>query len=315
MGLKKVTTFLIIFFFAIFASSCSNNEPPPTAEKPVIKLLQREWLGSKLNNMVAKILLEEKLGYQVEIVDTPGEEQFEQLKQDQLHANLEIWPSGWLAEIEHYIQEEKSVEYGGELGVLGRIGWFIPSYLLKQHPELESWESLKNPELVQLFQTAETDDSGMLLSAPESWTTQDTKIIQALELPYELVHTTSETDLIERIEAAYRTEEPLLFYFWTPHFLFSKVELAQVKFPSHEGCDEQLAGSFCYYPVDIPFKTFWPGLRQEAPVAYQFLKQFNYTNEDQISMMGLVEIEDKTVEEAARIWIQNNRPTWELWMP
>ena len=47
----------------------------------------------------------------------------------------------------------------------------------------------------------------------------------------------------------------------------------------------------------------------------QFLRSFKYTNEDQIMMLGLVEIQGKTVEEAARTWIEQNENVWRAWIP
>ena len=35
----------------------------------------------------------------------------------------------------------------------------------------------------------------------------------------------------------------------------------------------------------------------------------------QIMMMALVEVQGKTVEEAARIWIEQNENVWSRWMP
>jgi len=318
---KQQTGFLLILIITIiFLAACGPTESPAMKEKerPVIKLLQRNWLGFELNNMVAKILLEEELGYKVEIGTVIGEEQFERLANGDLHAHLEIWSSLWAKETERYLNVEKSVEHGGELGVLGKVGWFIPSYMLIEHPELEDWEALSKPEIVELFRTPETGEKGMLVGAPLNWGTRDAEIIQELALPYEIITPESEDDLIARIESAYQAKEPILFYFWTPHYLFSKLELVQVKLPPpNEACYAKIVPEevVCYYPTEVLFKAFWSGLKDEAPSAYQFLKNFNYTNEDQISMMGMVEIEGRTVEEAARSWIENNRLTWELWMP
>ena len=93
---------------------------PASAEKPVIKLAVNPWTGSALNVAVAKIILEEKLGYTVERVDIDEFGQFPALATGDLHATLEVWPSGHAEDKKNYIDEQKVVEDGGPLG---HHGW------------------------------------------------------------------------------------------------------------------------------------------------------------------------------------------------
>ena len=41
-----------------------------------------------------------------------------------------------------YIEKQKVVEDGGPIGVVGRIGWYMPTYMVTAHPELATWEGL-----------------------------------------------------------------------------------------------------------------------------------------------------------------------------
>ena len=51
--------------------------PVESSERLVIRLAERNWVGADLNNAVAKIILEEELGYEVVFVPVEGYEQFE----------------------------------------------------------------------------------------------------------------------------------------------------------------------------------------------------------------------------------------------
>jgi glycine betaine/proline transport system substrate-binding protein len=53
-----------------------------------------------------------------------------------LHACLEVWPSGHAADIEEYIETDHAVQSAGPLGVVGKIGWYVPTYVVAQHLEL-----------------------------------------------------------------------------------------------------------------------------------------------------------------------------------
>ncbi len=61
-----------------------------------------------------------------------------------LDASLEVWPSGHADNYATYVDGLGTVEDGGPLGALGQIGWFPPSALLKEYPELASWEGSRS---------------------------------------------------------------------------------------------------------------------------------------------------------------------------
>ncbi|MCP4395879.1 MAG: hypothetical protein GY801_01015 [bacterium] len=60
-GLRH-TLLLLPAILCLVAACDRNRENAQQASTTVIKLAQRDWLSFKLSNMVAKILLEEKLG-------------------------------------------------------------------------------------------------------------------------------------------------------------------------------------------------------------------------------------------------------------
>ena len=297
----------------------SNTEATGAdGEKPLIKLAENPWSASALNVAVARILLEEELGYPVEVVTIGETPQWPAIAAGELHASLEVWPSGHAENVTEYIDNQKLVENGGPLGPIGKIGWYIPSYLLESHPELATWEGLKVPENAALFATAETGDKGQFLAGDPSWTQYDADIIANLGLNFQVVTAGSEEAVLAALDAAYSRQDPLLFYFYTPHAIHAKYELTEVELPPYsEECYAEAAsgGVDCDYPPDELFKIFWNGLAEEAPEAYTLLKNMNYTTEDQIGMIAAVELEGKSVEDAARDWLAANEDTWRAWLP
>ena len=184
-----------------------------------------------------------------------------------------------------------------------------------------SWEGFSDPDNAALFRTEETGDEGQYLAGDPSWIDYSSDIIQNLELNLEVVNVNGddyEGNLIAAVAEAYANEAPLLFYFWTPHWLFAKYDLQQVTLPPYS--DECYAmasdgGVDCAWPEDQLLKVFWSGLRDYAPDAHTFLSNFNYTNLDQIAMMASVQLEEKSPQEAAREWVDNNEDTWRQWLP
>ena len=315
---------LLVILLLALMSGCAVPAAPTTGattagggEKTTIKLAVNPWSASELNVAVAQILLKEQLGYPVETVEIAEQAQWAALAAGDLHASLEVWPSGHGANVAEYIEKQKVVEDGGPLGVVGRIGWYLPTYMVTEHPELATWEGLAKAEDAALFATAETGDKGQLLFGDPSWVTYEAYIIENLGLNFQIVQAGSEEAILSSLDAAYSRQDPVLFYFWTPHSIHAKYELTRVALPDHsEECyaKAESGGVDCDYPSDNLFKIFWPGLKEAAPDAYALLKNMSYTTEDQISMIAAVELEGQSVEDAARAWLDAHQETWQAWL-
>ena len=314
---KGIALLLCLLLLGTLLSACAP-EPTPEAPRTPIRIVANSWLASELNATVAKIMLEEELGYPVEIVYLDEEDQWEALANGDAHVNLEVWQTGRSEDVAYYIEAQGLVEQGGNLGPVGKIGWFIPAYMRAEHPELSTWEGFADPELARLFATEETGDRGQFLAGDPSWVQFEEQIIENLELPLQVVCANSEVAILEALATAYANQDPLLFYFWSPHWAFAQYDLIEVRLPpySPECYARQATGGVdCDYPAEQLFKIFWPGLREYAPEAYEFLQNFYYTNSDQIEMLAPVEIDGLTVEEAARAWIQNHPGLAQAWLP
>lgn len=295
--------------------SCTAKHDEP---KPTIRIAENPWTGSSINAHVAKIILEEKMGYPVEIVPIDGKAQWPALAKGSIHAGLEVWPSSRAEEIKQYIHDRKLVENIGLLGVVGKVNWYVPSYVVDKYPESATWEGFKDPRLAEIFKTAASGGKGRFLAGDPSWGQYDRDIIRNLGLDLRVVQAGSEKAILDALDTAYSRKQPILFYLWTPHAVHAKYRLTAIRLPAYsDACYAKAAegGVACEYPPEILFKVVWPGLKTMAPDVYQLLKNFTYPNEDQIAMLAMVELEGKTPEAAARAWIEKNPDKWEPWLP
>ena len=83
----------VLMLAALLLAACGGSSAT-NAPKIPLKLAENAWTGSSININVAKILLEEKLGYKVEIVTIDENAQWAALGNGDLSASLEVWPSG-----------------------------------------------------------------------------------------------------------------------------------------------------------------------------------------------------------------------------
>jgi glycine betaine/proline transport system substrate-binding protein len=274
------------------------------------------WLGSAANVGVAQDLLEQKLGYTVSTTDIDEYAQFKSLSNGDLDATLEVWPSGHAADYKKYIENANGVVDGGELGITGQIGWYIPTYMLQDHPELATWEGLKGNE--SLFQTADSGSAGQLLDGDPSYVTFDQPIADNLGLNLKVKYAGSEAAELTELDTAYSAQKPILMYFWTPHWAQEKYDLTLVQLPDvTPACEEAAANNpdayACAYPPDPLYKAFNEDLQTKAPAAFAFLSAMQWTVDDQ-NGVGLDIYNGMDPTDAAQKWIDANPTVWQPWV-
>ena len=305
---RKLTVVFLLLLVAVFAVACSSG-----GEKATITMIENPWPASGLNAAVAKIIVEKELGNPVEIIALDENAQWDALSAGDADANLEVWPSGHGERIAEYIDNLGTVENGGLLGPVGEIGWFVPSYVIEANPALATWEGYA--DAAADFASAETGDLGRFLGADPSWVQYDEQIIANLGLPFQVVWTGSEDALLAEVSSAYSREEPVLFYFYSPHAIFQQFDLTQVELPAYsDECYADPAMVDCAYPKDNLMKIFSAGLKDKDAAVYTFLANMSYGSDAQIEMLAMLN-DGKTVEEAAQAWVDAHEDVWKAWLP
>ncbi|WP_395155601.1 ABC transporter substrate-binding protein [Ilumatobacter sp.] len=287
------------------------------ASDEVIKLAVNPWNGSAVNVAVASQLISSEIGQTVEVVEVDENAQWAAINTADLSASLEVWPSGHAQNVVDFIDNaDGNVVNAGLLGPVGKIGWYIPTYMVDQHPELATWEGFKDPELAKLFATAETGDKGQFLGGDPSFVQFDEAIIANLGLELEVVYAGSEEAILAALDSAISREEPILIYLWTPHSAHNKYDLTEVKLPDYSDACAATApdGVDCDYPADNLFKIISADLTESSPAVASLLTKMNYTTADQVEMLASVETDGMSVEDAAASWIEAHPDTWKAWL-
>ena len=319
-----VAAIAVVALVAAACSDVSNDDTGGSASAAgvpdnsgtTVTLAINAWVGSEANVAVAKKLLEDKLGYTVETTEIDEFAQFPALSTGDVDATLEVWPSGHAKDYKKYIEGDNGVVDGGQLGVIGQIGWWVPTYMVDQNPDLATWQGLQGNE--DMFKTAESGDAGQLLDGDPSYVTFDQPIADNLGLNLKVVYAGSEAAELSALDAAYQKKDPILMYFWTPHWAQEKYDLTMVQLPEVTPACEAAASDnadayACAYPEDDLYKAFNADLQSRAPAAFAFLSAMSYTNDDQNSI-GLDISNKMDPEEAAQKWIDANPDVWQPWV-
>ncbi len=285
----------------------------PSGDKPTIKIVQNAWTASALEAEMAKQLIESKLGNKVEIVTIDENVMFAGLSAGDVDAVLEIWPSG-VDEKEQKFLDDGSVKKMGDLGAIGKIGWWVPDYVIEEHPELATHEGLAKPDLAKLFATAETGDKGRFLGTDPSYSQYDENIVKNLKLPLVVKFSGSEPATIAEVDARVAKKEPVLLYWWTPTAAVAKYNLKNVKLPAHTPeCYADPAKADCDYPEDVLFKAASAKLEAKDAAVFAFIQKFSLSNEDQLSMLPAAEIDKKPAADVVKEWIAANQDKVDSW--
>ncbi len=283
---------------------------------PTINLAVNPWTASLLNVEIAKQLIESHLGYPVEAVAIDeNAAMFTGMADGTVDAVLELWPSGITDDEQAFLDEGSVVEIG-ELGAVGKIGWFVPQYVIDEHPDLATWEGFQDPANAALFATAETGDQGRFLGTDPSYSQYDEAIISNLDLPFQVVFSGSEAATVAELDARVAAQEPIVMYWWTPTAAVAKYNLVNVPLPEYsEECYADPAAIDCDYPEDVLLKVASAQLEEKAPPVWEFLNNFMITTEDQLSMLPAAEIDGEDISVVAKEWIDTHQDVWQAWLP
>ncbi|HEY5663316.1 MAG TPA: glycine betaine ABC transporter substrate-binding protein [Ilumatobacter sp.] len=305
---------------AVGAVACGGDDDGGVdSSKPTITLIVNPWSASRLNAEVAKNLIENELGYPVQITEVnENDAMFTGMADGSLDAVLEIWPSG-VTNAEQAYFDDGTVDNIGELGAVGKIGWFVPRYVIDEHPELATWEGYASADAAALFATAETGSQGRFLGTDPSYSQYDEQIIANLGLPFQVQFSGSEPATVAEVDSRVSAGEPVLLYWWTPTAAVAKYDLVNVALPAYnEACGASAAagdgGVDCDYPEDVLFKAASAKLKDKAADVYAFLQKFTITTADQLEMLPPMEIDGEDPAAVAADWVAAHKDAWQAWL-
>ncbi|MEU1499208.1 ABC transporter substrate-binding protein [Streptomyces sp. NPDC005732] len=276
-----------------------------------VTLSVQSWVGAQANVGVAQYLLEHELGYRVDTVQVDEVPAWDALSQGRVDAILEDW--GHPDQEKRYVRDKKTIVAGGGLGVTGHIGWYVPTYFARQHPDVTDWKNLN--KYAGRLRTAESGGKGQLLDGSPSYVTNDKALVGNLKLDYQVVFAGSEAAQITQMKQFAKERKPFLTYWYSPQWLFKKVPMTEVKLPAYkEGCDTDPAEVACAYPHTPLQKYLNTDFAKNGGKAAAFLKKFRWTTEDQNEVSLMIANDKMSAQDAAKKWVDSHPSTWRAWL-
>jgi glycine betaine/proline transport system substrate-binding protein len=232
-------------------------------------------------------------------------------KTGEIDVNLENWGHEDLKKT--YITDQKVAVEAGPTGNKGVIGWYLPPWLAAAHPELTDWKTLNKN--AAMFKTSESGGKGQLLDGDPSFVTNDEALVKNLKLDYKVVYAGSETALIQAFRDAEKNKKPVIGYFYEPQWFFNELKLVKVNLPPYTaGCDAVPAKVACDYPAYELDKIVSKKFADSGSPAYDLVKKFNWTNDDQNEVAKYIAEDKMTPDAAAKKWVEANQSKVDAWL-
>lgn len=313
--------FLTAAAAALMAGAALSGPALAEAEsQDPIKITLHDWTGQFITSKIMGEVLKQA-GYNVEYVQADYIAQFAGLKTGDLTLAMEMWETTGRDAMDEATATGR-VENLGETGMQAIEEWWYPLYMKEKCPGLPNWEALKDPACAVAFSTPETAPKGRYLGGAVTWGGYDEERVEALDLPFEVVHAGTDAALFAELESAYQRQAPIIMWVYTPHWAPIKYEGEWIEFPPYTaecyndpswGVNPDLAYD-CGKPRGPIWKVSWAGMKDKWPGAYKAAKAFNVSNDEMGQMIVKVDLEGQDLDAVVAEWIKNNEDRWKKWI-
>ncbi len=307
----------VVSAFGISASALAGG----SATCGSLTMDENAWAGATANVYVLKYVLEKNLGCTVNVEKLPESTPLFQAMAD---GKVDVVPEDWnnidLKVNKKYLSSSTILRLGSN-GVIGHIGWYIPTYLMKQYPQFKTWQGLKGKE--SIFKSPESGSQGMFLGGDPTYVQKDQQLIKALGLNLKFVSVGSEPTQVSRWTQAYKQKKPILFYWYTPQYLNKAYQLSEIKLPPRtKACQDsynpKLGNNLniykCAYGLTIIDKLMTSKFAKSGSPAVPVIKRWKWSADDQNFVANLIAGEHMDPAKAAEKWVTANPGKVKAWL-
>jgi glycine betaine/proline transport system substrate-binding protein len=250
-----------------------------------------DWDENVAVSTLTKVLLEEKLGYKVEL-QRSDEAVLKQVYKGVAGGELDAFQDVWIPNQKEYLSEvEDEVEHL-EPWFEGKTeqGMAVPYYM-----EVRSLSKLDH---------AGTDMINGIEPGSAVMPQLEDKVIPGYHLHMKLVES-STSAMLSELDTAYRMREPIVFFGWSPHWMNTRYDIRYLKDP------RDLQGDF-NNSAEIS-SIVNENLSEHNPAAYELIKSISLSK-DEVNQMEADINEAGDPEAGVKAWLEDNRSVVQPWI-
>jgi glycine betaine/proline transport system substrate-binding protein len=288
------------------------------AECGEVSITEMGWASNTVVTNVANFIMEQGYGCDVTIVPSDTVPAVTSVAENgEPDIITELWLNS-AGEAYLRLEEQGKVERVSKVLDPGGVeGWWIPTYLAEEHPELTTIEGvMANPELV----------GGTFNNCPDGWGCRvvSDNLIRALDLEESGIevfnHGSGET-LASSMASAVQNKEPWFGYYWGPtvplgKYDMTRVELGEYKPEVHQKNQTPDADNpgVSEFPAATVLTSITTDFKEREPEVAEMLSNMTFKTSTMSSILAWMDENNATGEEAAVYFLSNNKDEWSNWL-
>jgi glycine betaine/proline transport system substrate-binding protein len=274
----------------LVAATTAATMAAAPASAQTVQIGWTAWSDAEFVTKLAQQVLEDRVGQDVELIQTDIAPQYQGVAQGDIDVMLMSWLPGTHSDYMDKVQDDVV-----SLGILydhARLGWVVPEYM-----DIDSINDLKSEEMAdQLDGTITGIDPGAGLTR----LSKETVEAYGLGDMYTL-QTSSGAGMTAALDRAVKREEPIVVTGWSPHWMFGAYDLKYIEDP------KGTLGSF-----ERIHAIAREGFYQENIDAAMTLSRMYIPLDD--LQAAMYDAQETSYEEAVDKYISNNEARVDYWV-
>ncbi|MGI3209849.1 ABC transporter substrate-binding protein [Roseovarius tibetensis] len=283
-----------------------------------VSITEMNWASAQVVTSVASFLMEQGYGCNVSVVQSDTVPAVTSVAENgEPDIVTELWLNSTGDAYEQLKEAGKVVEAASVLDPGGVEGWWVPTYLAEEHPEVTTIEGiLENPDLV----------GARFYNCPEGWGCRvvSDNLARALDLEgngIEVFNAGSGQVLASSMADAVMEEEPWFGYYWGPtvplgKYDMTKVDLGEVKPEVHARNQNQEADNpgVSDFPAAPIVTAVTSTFQEENPAVFKLMQNMTFKTDNMSSILAWMDENNASADEAAVYYLQNYQDQWSEWL-
>jgi glycine betaine/proline transport system substrate-binding protein len=314
----------------------------PAIAKDKVVIGEQSWTGAVAIQNIMKAVIEKYLDGEVSFLLVAEEAMYPAL--DKGDGSLDVVPDLWsqhtTAMLNEYVLpgSKESIRLN-KIPYKGTEGIFVPGYVQDQY-NIRKLADLAKSEVAKIFDT-DGDGKGEYWAGAVGWEATNHSMVRAKSYGFDKLFTASTVEqpvFLAQLAAAYQRKEPIVFYYWSPEWIFASYDLRMLEEPTFDGWSSEDKKNDPMYKADGCYKFYQPGnnpdwlekssitcaqpptdvyvarskaLDERAPKIGKFLEQITLTSDIVNEWIYAMDQEKKDPLEVAKKWIEEHKDTVE----
>jgi len=283
-----------------------------------VSITEMNWASSQIVTAVSKFLMEEGYGCTVATVPSATVPAVTSLSENgEPDIVTELWLNS-TGEVYARLEEEGKVERVGDILSPGGVeGWWVPDYLVEEHPELATIEGIMaNPELV----------GGRFDNCPDGWGCRivNDNLIPALGMAdagVEIFNHGSAETLFTSLASAYEDGAPWFGYMYGPTSVLGKYDMVKVEIgpvdeaihAENQNADTGNPGVSDFPPAPV-LTVVTADFKEREPEIAELMGRVSFDIDTMNGLLAWKDENNASIEETAVHFITGNTDTWSGWV-